>query len=124
MSPGLLPTFFFPTFFIQTWFFKSTEDVTHYPYSVSYLKRRSGNLQNFFLFFPPRNITCPVIGDFFDHMEPEYLGKLLSSNDMNAYAGASISLSKMTLNQPQYTTLIVIVLLPPQRFSLCTLPRS
>ena len=50
-----------------------------------------------------------MIGDFFDHMEPEYLGKLLSSNDMNAYAGASISLSKMTLNQPQYTTLIVIV---------------
>ena len=28
---------------------------------------------------------------------------------MNAYAGASISLSKMTINKPQYTTLIVIV---------------
>ena len=49
-----------------------------------------------------------MVGDVFGHMEPEYLGKLLSSNDMNAYAGASISLSKMTLNQPQCTTLIVI----------------
>lgn len=42
-------------------FFEALKDILLNPCYISYLKRRSGDLQNFFPPFLPQDVTCPVV---------------------------------------------------------------